>query len=84
MSDPIQDNHPKTTDTAVGSTDSLAPERCEKCGYLGHSAPDCEYPFPQGHGAQQIRDRDWSLLGGQVVGAETWANSEVSSGDEPL
>ena len=61
-------------DTAVHSTDLLAPERCEKCGYLGHSAPECEYPFPQGYGAQQRRDRDWSLLGGQVVGAETWAN----------
>jgi hypothetical protein len=55
-------------DTAVCSTDLLA-QRCEKCGYIGHSADACEYPFPQGHAAQQVRDLDWSLLGGQLVGA---------------
>ena len=80
MSEPIQDKHLETTDTAVGSTDLLAPQRCEKWGYLGHSLNDCEYPFPQGHRAQQRRDQDWSLLGGQVVGAETWANG---AGEQP-
>ena len=61
----------------------LAPERCEKCGHLGHNAADCESPFPQGHKHQNRRDQDWSMLGGQVVGAETLANIKVSSGDEP-
>lgn len=42
---------------ASGTTDLLAPERCEKCGFLGHKASDCEYPFPQGHRAQLSRLR---------------------------
>ena len=56
MSEPIQDQHQETTDTAVGSTDLLAPERCAKCGYFGHNASDCEYPFQQGHKHQQVID----------------------------
>lgn len=65
-------------DTAVRSTDLLA-QRCEKCGHIGHSKAMCEYPFPQGHKHQQRRDQDWSMLGGQVVGAETWANDKAKT-----
>lgn len=71
MNEPIQDKRQETTDL-------LAPTRCEKCGYLGHSAPDCEYPWPQGHASQQRRDQDWSLLGGQVFARSVWDKNLLS------
>jgi hypothetical protein len=33
---------------------------------------ESELPFPAGHAARMQRDQDWSILGHQVVGAETF------------
>ena len=46
--------------------------KCKQCGFTGHKKENCEYPFPQGHAAQQQRNEDWSILSHQVVGAEVF------------
>lgn len=47
-----------------------ADSKCSRCGFSGHNEKECEWPFPQGHGNRVQRDRDWSRLNNQVVGAE--------------